>query len=470
MKKNMLIVGMMTILMMGLIGPASANWNYDESTSETLIFSYGVSEGDELVYTLSSNLDIGFSNDSVYDVIDAFILDNTGNESDTAAIFGFINELAAQNYKMKFVIGDMYSHTWNESWTDTYNGRWETDEDGYELQREDRFNGSLRMDVGDGNGFVLPTEAQQVLGQKVWDIYNSSGFFSETELEFLYDDMTNTSNDDTNYDNFDFYSVQAEDIAYYMNGTMIPDPWDEDGEDGPDIQPVVPGMDSPNGLPFILPSSFNFNVIGTNFQSMVDYEMTMADEENLDLPFSDFAGAKSALGIGTFSTTPRSMAFAVNFENMNLTVIEQLIWGNETTPGQLEGMLNYYGVYNLTGSITAAVEYSEDMTLASLAMYIDAGIELNTTDLELPLGPEDGYGYPTDVPAPWIQDELSISGSFTVTADGVAPPSIDDIQEGNVGEERIDGSPGIEIPGYPLWIMGVVSAITAGMIIQKKRH
>jgi len=437
-------------------------------------FEYGITTDDTLVYTLSNTVDFEAS-DNFYTEIEELIRSEVTDEE---YYYVVASDFSLQDFTADMEAFISTSVDLQFDITDIYN---------YDLGGDfsvDLIEGSIRMDV-DGNWELPSTWGLTKIEEfktMIEPYMNSTTYTDDLEPEIDFgiseietatvadfDDLPlsshtyfNDVNDFIPFDEFDISNVTGNTMPTYPYNHYIP------------IGGLMPmgGMMMTSTIfsaftsaSLCYPTTFSFDELYQYGRDIYNYSTILADELGEDVP--PFAYTIDQLleigGISTFHVDSQSVAIVWASTALNFNTLDALL---EYTEGNLESdfadELLYYGIdyENSAASVSFALEYDSDMVLASVASYIDITLAIDGTEQNLPSGVDlDG-------------EIVTISLIQSLVKDGVKAPTIDQINEGDIGEERnlTGGFDFSSIPGYSGLFVGLISIVSTSVLIFRKRR
>jgi hypothetical protein len=244
---------------------------------------------------------------------------------------------------------------------------------------------------------------------------------------------------------------------------------------------LVNSLTSINTPQLFYPQGWSFELYYNWLISVSDFMKTYAEENDYatgstaleDVSINSFL---NLIGVHSFTIRDNSIGIAWSMAEIDYEGIQELldtIFGEEygiSVGDQIGAMFNAYAIEpeSFVGEFSVALEYDANKVLASYATYFDITASLNTTDLL------EGMTDAPDING----EEISINGYYKFVRDGFYAPSVSQIEEGELGDERdltVNDAPiGLfaNIPGYPPAIFGLVSLIAIPflyLIVKKKK-
>ena len=347
-------------------------------------------------------------------------------------------------------------------------------------QTHDMFRGSITTDVNDGKGFVYPTKVEEAFYARMLAIWNATGRYSPENLQSMNETYYEFLLGDTySYSNASFYTVISE-PEYFWNVNnsaldyeqMYADRYENDGFPELKYVPIVDGMEYVSFIPIraypfvyfstvpiFLPNTANLNHLSTDFENIFLFleEIVALDSEEYYAPdtYEDF---KEIYGISTLTSTDHSLGVEINLNSLNLAEIGKIPDLPDAPDNLLaEEMAKSEGIKSFSGTVSMAFEYDDNFALASFVAYIDLKASIDESLIE-------------DYSNAGIIDDVFMKGSFSLTQEGIFPPTEKQIQNGQIGEERLNNLVPPLIPGYNLVIIGIISIISVQFIINKKMN
>ena len=426
------------------IGSVKADYTFDYDDT---YFDYGVSEGDIFEYDFLYDIDFTASS-TFYDEMDTWIVDMAAEDNVTLIDFSLENitvdveTFLNLDYALQLEITEMYS----EKNSYTY-----YDDSSYE-RYHDIFNASVRADLKEGNGWetpeVIAVEKLEESKTIMVDYLNDTQYAEfEDEMDYLIDEVENTTNQ-PDWDNFKIYEISSNRFDYYPNGTLEEDIPAElaNGTTEPAIP--FPEFGGPDGVPFFFPINMSFEEYYDYATDMFEFELLYNIENNYSIdPFVSTDTLQSIIadgGVSQIYVDEKSIGILWDIGNVDPDLLEEA-WGENYTDD-----LANAGIDDYVGTIAFAAEYDENWALNTFAIYAHIGITLDTDTI-----PD----------APNLNNEdISIDITYTISREGVNPPSEENIESGQIGEN----SP-FEIPGFPIWVIGLFGIISIAALVVKHR-
>ena len=435
-------------MVFSMFATVKADTTYDYNNT---YFDYDVAVGDSFEYNVLFNFNFSASN-SFYTEMDSWLATQAEAENVSLGDFHletFINDLETflnMDYKMKFEITHMYEEIYNYTY---YGGD-------YETRYTDIINGSLRADLNKGDSWQTPevVAVDKLEDYKVFmsNYLNGSDY---DDFEAQIDEIINETQDPENqpdWDNLDFLYLRSTYYDYYSNGTLMEDT-PEQLENGT-TEPAQPFNDfgGIEGLPIIMPNEMSFedqyDYLTDSFKFQLLYDL----EKNYTIdPFVSTDTLQTVLadaGVSSIYVDPKAVAIVWNIDDVDEDLLEDALGDNFTNELAAVGIAGY------EGSVSFGLEYDDNWALNTFALYVHMGLTLDTN----------GLTYTDPDPPELTNEDVSIDITYTISRDGVAPPSEDDIANGQVGENSA-----FEIPGYPIWAVGLFGLISVVALVIKRR-
>ncbi|MHA1510767.1 MAG: hypothetical protein ACTSRX_03510 [Promethearchaeota archaeon] len=436
-----LLLSSMTFSMIVSVKAGEEDYTYDYNNT---YFDYGVAEGDVFEYDFV--FDINFTASSTfYDAMDTWIVDQAAGANFTLVDFSLedviedIENMTNLDYVVKLEIMEMYSRFVEE----TYEGG---DRDEY---YQDIFNASVRVDLNEGAGWETP---EVIAVEKLEDSKPiMENYLNETLFEYfeamIDDQIANVQNvsNHPDWDNFEIYKVESNADYYFENGTLDVDVPKELTNGTTEPENPFPEFGGLNGLPLFFPTEMNFEEFYDYGTDMFRFELLYNLENNYSIdPFISSETLQSILARGGVSEThvfEKSVGFVWNLADVDPDLVEV---------GESAVNLSDAGIMDHIGTVAFSMEYDNDWALETFVIYAHIGLNLDTTGL---------------TGAPVINDEdVSFDITFTIARDGVTPPTEEDVLSGLIGEN----SP-FDIPGFPIWFVGLFGLISIAALVVKHR-
>ena len=436
-----LLLSSMTFSMIVNVKAGDDDYTYDYDNT---YFEYSVEEGDVFEYDFL--FDINFTASSTfYDAMDTWIVDMAANESTTLVDFSLediiedVENMTNLDYAIKLQISEMYSKYSN----------WSTYDDGWEIRHKDQFNGSIRVDLNNGDGWETP----EVIGiEKLEDSKTIMvDYLNETDFE-IFEDMVDeqieymqNGTDQPDWDNTEIYQFESSRTEFYENGTEIIDVPKELANGTTEPVNPFPEFGGPNGLPLFFPTEMNFQEFYDFGTDMFRFELLYDLENNYSIdPFVSTETLQTFLdraGVSEIHVDEKSVGCVWNLADVDPDLIED---------GESEVNLTEEGIVDYIGTVAFAMEYDDDWALETFVIYAHVGLTLDTTEC-------------TDAPN-LVDEDVSFDITYTIARDGVSPPTEEEVLNGLIGEN----SP-FDIPGFPIWIVGLFGLISIAALVVKHR-
>lgn len=443
-KKYIIAFLLLSSMAFSMLVPAKGDVTYDYDNT---YFEYDVEEGDIFEYDLIYNYNFSASS-TFYNEMDTWIVDMAANESvilvdfDLEEIIGDVESYLNLDYALQIEITEMYSRFSNE--TDYWGDR----ADYY----TDIFNASVRVDLNEGAGWETPEvipiaklEELKVIAEKYLNSTEFADF--EDEIDYMIDELED-EDIQPDWDNFEIYQIQSNTRYYDDDGTLYED--DPRELDNGTVEPENPFPEfiGPNGLPLFFPTEMNFEEFYDYGTDMFKFELLYQLDQGGSIdPFVSTDTLQTILadaGISDIYVDEKSVGIVWNIDNVDEDLLADAYGVNFT------GDLADIGIADYSGSLLFAMEYDNDWSLETFAVYAHIGLTLDTT------------GIPD---APDLDDEdVELNFTFTIAREGVSPPTEDDIRNGKIGENSA-----FEIPGFPIWLVGLFGIISIAALIVKHR-
>ncbi|MCF2140386.1 MAG: hypothetical protein K9W44_10075 [Candidatus Lokiarchaeota archaeon] len=444
-------------------------WNTNDATYTLRItifdpkgetkFSYGIETGDDLIYTAINNIDLQASS-KFYNEVGGYIVDeiesNEGqdvfsNSFNFSHFMGDLLDFISTEVDLKFSISDIYN---------------------LDLQKDNMSNdiieGSFMM--GNDDNWVLPSA---YLAGKLEDL--NSTFKPYFDPDF-YDDVQSGLNESIT----ELNEVEAEEFedllisihTYLDNVTDAIDLSVDPLDDGT----VFPALPDNHYLPIPLNGFLGYYSIFSLFSSVelcyptdfsfLDWYNWGLDVYNFSAQYAEQEGEDISVfdhsiqdlfeigGISSFHVDKQSIGFVWSSSGIDFDALQDLL---NYTDGDLEEdlatqLVNQGIDYNNSAvSISFAIEYNSDMVLASFAQYIDLTIAFDNTSItEFDI---DG-------------ETVTYSISQSIVREGYETPTAEQIQDGEIGENRdLDGGFFSNIPGAPVSMISFASLLSLFAIV-----
>ncbi|MHA1475887.1 MAG: hypothetical protein ACTSPA_12425 [Promethearchaeota archaeon] len=436
-----LLLSSMTFSMIVSVKAGEEDYTYDYNNT---YFDYGVAEGDVFEYDFV--FDINFTASSTfYDAMDTWIVDQAAGANFTLVDFSLedviedIENMTNLDYVVKLEIMEMYSRFVEE----TYEGG---DRDEY---YQDIFNASVRVDLNEGAGWETP---EVIAVEKLEDSKPiMENYLNETLFEYfeamIDDQIANVQNvsNHPDWDNFEIYKVESNADYYFENGTLDVDVPKELTNGTTEPENPFPEFGGLNGLPLFFPTEMNFEEFYDYGTDMFRFELLYNLENNYSIdPFISSETLQSILARGGVSEThvfEKSVGFVWNLADVDPDLVEM---------GESALNLSDVGIMDHIGTVAFSMEYDNDWALETFVIYAHIGLNLDTTGL---------------TGAPVINDEdVAFDITYTIARNGVTPPTEEDVLGGLIGEN----SP-FDIPGFPIWFVGLFGLISIAALVVKHR-
>ena len=436
-------------------------------------FEYGINVDDELIYTLSNTVDFEAS-DNFYTVIQNY------TESEvTAEDYYYV---VAPDFSLQNFVEDMddfISTTIDLKLdiTDIYNF------DLLEDYSMDMIIGDVRM--GNDGTWELPSD---YLVAKMEEFKTVIQPHMNTTT---YNDMAEPGIDDA------ISEIETATTADFNDLTLSNHAWFEDvsafiGFDGipvsnvtGNVLPTYPfdhylpigGMLMPMGFmtssmifsafssaSICYPTDFDIGEIYQYGRDMYGYLSVLADEMDEDIPALAYTIDELIAigGISTFVVNSQSVGISWSLNGIDFLALDAIM---EYTEGNLENdfadQLAQMGIDydNSAAGVSMALEYDADMVLASVAYYINMELAIDETELPTELADLGG-------------EMVNITFSQSFVREGYVPPTEQQIQNGDVGEDRSlsGGFDWSSIPGYSGMLVALLSIASTFVLISRKKH
>ncbi|MHA1702415.1 MAG: hypothetical protein ACTSWK_09125 [Promethearchaeota archaeon] len=436
-----LLLSSMTFSMIVSVKAGDDGYTYDYDNT---YFDYGVAEGDVFEYDFL--FDINFTASSTfYDAMDTWIVDMAADENFTLVDFSFedviedIENMTNLDYAIQLELTEMYTKYSN----------WSSYDDGWEIRHKDVFNGSVRVDLNEGAGWETPEviAVEKLEDSKpIMENYLNDTLFAEYEdlIDEQIAEVQNVSNH-PDWNNFEIYQIESDREYYFENGTLDVDVPKELANGTTEPANPFPEFGGPNGLPLFFPTEMNFEEFYDYGTDMFRFELMYNLENNYSIdPFVSTETLQSILtrgGVSEIHVFEKSVGFVWNLADVDPDLI------NETSSTV---NLSDAGIMDHIGTVAFSMEYDDDWALETFVIYAHIGLNLDTTGL---------------TGAPNVVDEdVSFDITYTVARDGVTPPTEEDVLNGLIGEN----SP-FDIPGFPIWFVGLFGLLSIAALVVKHR-
>lgn len=434
-------------------------------------FEYGVAVEDELEFNIANNVELTAS-DAVYDLFQEIYDNETLNMTDNPFKEGLniktvvqdILDFISDSVDLQFTISDIYNMDFHEGIS------------------TDFIEGDIAAKVDEE--YTEPTalvEAKLYEFLNLTEPYLTTDAFNDLEdaVNSMIDDLDDVDPEDFQdmilvtqgyFDNIsDFLELGS--IAELDNGTTFP-AW-PDEHYVPFISRLISkSMSYVSSIVSLLgsaelcyPTDFSF---ANWYQFGLDaysFMQAYAEQEGEEIPaIMDYSieDILNNVGVTAFHVNDQSIGITWSLSGIDFNEVEDMI---EYTSGDLEDdlaeELAYAGITleDTTLVVSMALEYDEDMVLASVANYVEISITLTDSGLPSELAGLDG-------------ETISISSSQNVLRDGYKAPTVEQINEGDLGEARnMGGGIFANIPGYSAALIGLISLVSlSGLVIRMKRR
>ncbi len=439
-------------------------WNTNDATYTLRInifdpkgdakFSYGIETGEDLIYTASNNIDLQASS-NFYNEVGGYIVDQIeddagedvfSNSFNFSHFMGDLLDFFSMDVDLKFSISDIYN---------------------LDLQQNNRstdvIEGSIMM--GNNDNWVLPSA---YMAGKLEELNSTFEPYFDPDFYDNFQPILNDSITELNdVEATDFEDLPLSVHTYFENVTdaigISVDPLDDGTE--------FPAFPNEHYLP-ISPSIFGFYSIFSLFSNVelcyptdfsfldwynwgldvYNFSAQYAEQEGEDIPVFEHSiqDLFAIGGISSFHVDKQSIGFVWSLNGIDFDALEDIL---NYTDGDLEDDLTTelanQGIdYNNSGiSVSFAVEYNSDMVLASYAQYVDMTIAFENTSI-------------TDFNIDGETVRFSISQ--TLVREGYEAPTSEQIQDGELGENRDLGGGGFfsNIPGAPIEMISFASLVS----------
>ena len=422
-----------------------ADYSYDYYNT---YFDYGVAEGDILEYNLNFVFDFT-ADPTFYTAMDTWISAMAASQNisigtfDLETFMGDFEEFLELDYKLQFEITEMYSGISNSTY---YLPEWDT-------RYYDYINASIRTDLNNGAGWETPDAIAADRLNKSKALVEP--YLNATEFEYFEEMIDMAINETTNpayqpdWNNMHVFGMQSQRFFYDENGTLEVDTPEQllNGTMEPEIPfPTFAGPES--GVPLFFPNEMNFQEYYDYATDMFKFMLLFELEQGYSIdPFVATDTLQSIIadgGVNQIYVDNKSAGVLWDIGSVDPDLLEEA-WGeNYTDEMAAQGIADY------VGSIAGAVEYDENWALDTFAVYAHIGITLDTLLIS---------------EAPQLNNEaISLDLTFTIAQEGSTPPSENNIENGQIGENS-----GFEIPGFPTWFVGLFGIISIAALIRKHR-
>lgn len=428
-------------------------------------FDYGIAEGDELIYTLTNNVD--------FEATSAFytaVQDYTESEVNESEYYYVV----APDFSLENFVGDMETYISMSAdlkldITDIYN---------FDMGEEysfDMIEGDIRM--GNDGVWELPSDyavtKMEELKTVIQPHMNSTTYADEavpdideaiTQLETAttaeFNDLPLSGH--TWFDDVDDF-VGFSEIAI-ANDTVFPIyPFDHYLPIGGFMKMGSTVFSTITSVSLVYPTEFNFAELYQFGLDVYDYADALALELGEDISVFDYTVDQLLAmgGISAFHVNNQSVAISWALNGVDFDTIDTLI---NYTEGILENDFEEelasinIDYENSAAVFTMALEYDENMVLVSAAQFVDLSVAIA------------GQGLPTGLD---IGGEIiSLSFEQSLVREGYVPPSETQIQEGELGESRnlTGGFDLSSIPGYSGLFVALISVASTFVLISRKRR
>ncbi|MHA1673927.1 MAG: hypothetical protein ACTSYI_09885 [Promethearchaeota archaeon] len=428
-------------------------------------FDYGIAEGDDLIYTLSNTLDFEASSAFYTEVQD--YTESEVNESEYYSV-------VATNFSLEEFVGDMedfisMSVDLKLDITDIYN---------FDMGEEYSFDwieGDVRM--GSEGVWELPSDyavtKMEELKTMIEPHMNSTTYTDEAvpEIDDVIDHLETATTAEFNdlplsghtwfEDVNDFVGFSELDIA---NDSVFPTyPFDHYLPLGGFMEMGSSVFSAISSVSLCYPTEFNFAELYQFGLDVYDYADALAVELDEDLAVFDYTVDELIAigGISAFHVNNQSIAISWALNGVDFSTIDTLI---NYTEGILENdfeeeLADINIDYDNSAAVfSMALEYDENMVLISATQFVDLSIAIA------------GQGLPTGLDLGG--EIITLSMEQSLVREGAVPPTIDQINEGELGEER-NTSGGFDlssIPGYSGLFVALISIASTFMLISRKKR
>jgi hypothetical protein len=424
-----------------LVVSVKADYTFDYDNT---FFDYGVSEGDVFEYNMKFDFNFTASN-TFYDVMDTWIVEQAAAEDIGFSLEGFslaeiVNDLEtflSLDYKLQLEIKEMFSEKYKYTYT---TGDWEE-------RYWDYFNGSVRADLGAGweTPEVIAVDKLEDSKAIVVDYLNETEYAYYVEMVDEQIAMLEDTTNQPDWDNVPFYQVSSTYMDYNSDGTLKEDVSQQLLDGTP--APLMPFSEfgGLSGLPLFFPEEMNFQEFYDYGTELFEFQLLAAIENSIIIdPLDTTDTLQSVLakgGVSEIHVDEKSVSFVWNLANVDPELLDL-----STTVLNLTEV----GIVDHIGTIALAAEYDNDWALETFTAYAHVGLTLDTTTIS---------------GAPNINNEVvSFDIAYSIAREGVTPPTEEDILGGLIG-----GDSAFEIPGFPIWIVGLFGLISIAALVVKHR-
>jgi len=411
---------------------------------ENTYFEYDVKEGDVFEYNMNYNFTFTASN-TFYDEMDTWLVDQAAAQGISLVDFSLedvVNDLETfleLDYKLQLEIVEMYSEKYEYTYAsgDYYEQYW------------DYFNGSIRADLNEGAGWETPEViAIDKLNDSKAIIVN---YLNATEYEYFEDlidveiAMLENETYQPDWDNIPFYTITSSYMDFYSNGTPIEDVPQQLLNGTPAPEMPFSDFGGPQGLPLFFPTDMNFQEFYDYGTELFKFELLYFLENGAILdPLNATDTLQSVLakgGVSDIHVDEKSVGFVWNLDDVDSELLDL----SSTLVD-----LNEIGIIDQIGKISFAAEYDNDWALETFTVYAHVGLTLDTDTIS---------------GAPNINNEdVSFDITYTIAREGVNPPTEEEILNGQLG-----GNSPFDIPGFPIWLVGLFGLISIAALVVKHR-
>ena len=416
---------------------AEDTYDYDNT-----FFNYDVAEGDTFEYNLNYFFNFTASS-TFYDEMDNWLIaeditqDNFSSET-------YVNDLETfleWDYKLELEITEMYSNEYKET---NSSGDW------YE-QNSDIINASIQADLNEGEGWETP---DAVTIDKLEDSKDFMKIYlSDTEYELFEASINATINstqnpvNPTNWENYEVFRLNSSRRDYYSNGTLKECVPRELNNGTTEPENPFPEFGGPQSLPLFFPTKMNFEEFYDLNTDMFKFDLLWKIENNIPIsPYNSTDTFQSVLtdqGISQIYVDQKSIGIVWNLDNFTTGIFSYILLADHYS--NEESVID-----DQVGTVAFAMEYDNDWALETFVIYAHIGLNLNTTGLE-------------DAPN-LVDEDVSFDITYTIAREGVTPPTEGEVLNGLIGEN----SP-FEIPGFPIWFVGLFGLISIAALVVKHR-
>jgi hypothetical protein len=407
------------------VGAASLTWNIKEGSA----------------YDLTINTDLGLNApQSMWDELDRWLAEDLGvTEVTVSDLWDLFQSMLPSGVITRFTISDIYG---------------ETDEYSPDM---DVVEATLTVKDSDLSSFVTPGQyVNKTLDEVLPTYYSMMLEMMGSESAPPYAEFAAMIKADATEG---METNDPVEIARWQPDPLAPEAAQSMPFDMSDVILALP--DSPTSL-IVLPAEWNFKTI---------YDTVVAEMNSLMASASmtvDVQDVIAAAGLSTLVVEARAIAIGFDLADVDYDFLDEITGGYGTMIQQQIAGLAAMGIDINSATAGIGMEWAASGFLSAVGMYITADVDIDSSLMMGPMAAQ--YSSP---PLPNIDATITMNVGQTAAAPGVTPPTLDQINNGQIGEDRPgavpEGDDAPAVPGYSVAIVSLMCLVTTVVLIKKRR-